>query len=337
MNSIECDSKFMDYINIYQPEVCIMMATYNGEKYLKQQIDSILRQTYTNWHMIIQDDGSTDSTYSILKKYAENDKRISIMRHLGKNHGAYYNFHSLANECKKQKKYDYYMFCDQDDIWYEDKIKKLLNLMILQDNSNPLLAYADMRVVNEKNVTVLNSINSTLGMDYINKYSTFFSHNIYGCNIILNQKLFFTVPFIDTEEDTTRYLSHDNLYAKFAAITGNIVYFPEILMDYRRHGENVTSKQNYNFTFKRIICRLFKIEDLAKDHALTYRQSMVAVQLLKELNIKDKFLDDFERAILYGGLYSLYIVKKYKISWGKKIKNVSRCLVLLSKRYKKYI
>ena len=80
--------------------VRIMMATYNGEKYLPQQLDSIITQTYENWSIIVQDDGSTDSTWSILEEYAKQDSRITIKKSPEEKHGAYYNFHSIANQEK---------------------------------------------------------------------------------------------------------------------------------------------------------------------------------------------------------------------------------------------
>lgn len=80
-----------------------MLATYNGERFIEQQIESILKQTYTNFHLAIQDDGSTDATLDIIKKYSQKDKRIEILKNESKYHGPFYNFHCLANKFKHVK------------------------------------------------------------------------------------------------------------------------------------------------------------------------------------------------------------------------------------------
>ena len=87
-----------------EPTVRIMMATYNGEKYLPQQLESIINQTNPNWSLIVQDDGSTDNTWSILEEYSGKDERITIRLSPEEKHGAYYNFHSIANQEKQSGK-----------------------------------------------------------------------------------------------------------------------------------------------------------------------------------------------------------------------------------------
>ena len=92
--------------------ILIMMATYNGEKYIAKQLDTIINQTYTNWELIIRDDISTDNTLSIIKDYAKKDNRIKYILSNSQKHGAYYNFFGLINYVKKIKKYDFcYVSC----------------------------------------------------------------------------------------------------------------------------------------------------------------------------------------------------------------------------------
>ena len=100
--------------------VAILMATYNGEKYLREQIDSLLAQTYRDWTLYIQDDGSKDATLDIIKEYS--DERIVLVDVGLTRQGAGMNFMSLLNMVESE----YYMFCDQDDVWFEDKIEKEL-------------------------------------------------------------------------------------------------------------------------------------------------------------------------------------------------------------------
>lgn len=321
-----------------------MMATYNGEKYLQQQLDSIINQTYKNWSLIIQDDGSTDSTWSILEKYTREDHRITIRKSPEFNHGPYYNFHSIANQEKQNDEtYDYYMFCDQDDVWNENKIEKMVSRIKQEKEEVPVFVYADMCVVNEYGDVIIPSICMAQGLSYINKESLFFSHNIYGCNTIMNKAAFFAIPVIDITQNWVSILSHDNLYAKFSGMLGMVVFYPEKVMSYRRHGDNVTSKHSYGFEISRVLRRVIGLQDLAKDHARTYKQSLTAIKLLKETQLKSddmnisNELDEIEKAIENGGIPALSWIKKRHIGWGNGTKDISHKLILGLGIYKKYL
>lgn len=127
--------------------VNILMSTYNGSKYLKEQIESILSQTYTNISLFIRDDGSTDGTEEILKEYTDNEKITVIY---GKNIGFVKSFLSLLYECGKA---DYYGFSDQDDVWKEDKVECAVNALE-QCGSAPALYCCNFEVCDEMlNVT----------------------------------------------------------------------------------------------------------------------------------------------------------------------------------------
>lgn len=105
------------------PNVHILLATYNGSKYIREQLDSLLAQTYPNISIYIRDDGSNDNTVSILQDYIANNtssREIILLENNGHNLGCPASFYQLLKECSPA---DYYAFCDQDDIWYPDKIK----------------------------------------------------------------------------------------------------------------------------------------------------------------------------------------------------------------------
>ena len=92
-------------------KVVVLMSTYNGEKYIQEQLESILTQTYHNIKIYVRDDGSSDQTLEILKKY-ENENKIILLK--GTNKGFIGSFLTLLKECEEA---DYYAWCDQDDIW----------------------------------------------------------------------------------------------------------------------------------------------------------------------------------------------------------------------------
>lgn len=97
-------------------KLLIMMATYNGDAFLREQLDSILRQTVTDWSLIIRDDHSSDQTVDIIQEYMAKDERIQLIQNESDFHGAYYNFFGLINAVRQQGAHsDYYVFADQDD------------------------------------------------------------------------------------------------------------------------------------------------------------------------------------------------------------------------------
>ena len=321
--------------NCSEPTVRILLASYNGEKYIYKQIKSIISQTYSNWSLFIQDDGSTDETVSIISSF--DDDRIEYCVSTENKHGPLINFHSISNKEKLSgKKYDYYMFCDQDDIWDNDKIERMVARIKNTDESIPRLYNADMRIIDADDNTTAPSICKLQGLRYNNVYSLFFSFFVYGCNTIMNRAAFFSVPVIDLNEKWAGLLHHDSLYPIFAGVLGEIKYIPETTMSYRRHNDNFTSSQKYGFGIKRIVKRLFDINSLAKDQVAVYNQGLMIITLLKD-HTDNKILNEIENAILTGGFPALRFMKKNNISCGNYIKNTSRKIVLLSKRYLQYI
>lgn len=119
------------------PQVAILMATYNGAKFLAEQLDSIADQTYSNWRVVVSDDGSSDETLAILAEYqkAWGQNKLEIRR--GPRIGYCANFLSLA--CDKLTKADYYAFCDQDDVWLPNKLKVAVDYLNAHQNAGPYL------------------------------------------------------------------------------------------------------------------------------------------------------------------------------------------------------
>ena len=130
-----------------EEKIDILLATYNGEKYLKEQIDSILNQTYKNIRIIISDDCSTDKTREILQEYEKKDERISVY-YQKQNLGCVKNFDFLLQKVENKL----YMLSDQDDIWLPEKIEKSVKTL---EKENADLVFCDLEIVDEELKTVL--------------------------------------------------------------------------------------------------------------------------------------------------------------------------------------
>ena len=137
-------------------KVNILMATYNGEKYLNEQIDSLLNQTYKNIQIIISDDCSKDSTKNILKQYEEQEPQKIKVFYQEKNLGYVKNFEFLLNYEKEQEDSSIYMLCDQDDVWKEEKVERSLEKL---KEGNYDLVFGDLEVIDENLNTKLKSYN----------------------------------------------------------------------------------------------------------------------------------------------------------------------------------
>ena len=130
-------------------KVCVLLSTYNGEKFLEKQLNSLFSQTYKNFDLLIRDDGSNDNTINILEKY-----KINYLK--GKNIGVIKSFFKLL-EIALHKEYEYFLFCDQDDIWELDKIEKQLFFISSKNQKLPILVHSDMQIIDEKDKIISES------------------------------------------------------------------------------------------------------------------------------------------------------------------------------------
>lgn len=227
------------------PQIDILLATYNGEKYLSEQIDSIIKQSISDWKLLIRDDGSNDQTLEIIRSYTERfpDKIVHI-HDTDYNLGVTHNFERLMEYATSP----YLMFCDQDDIWLPDKIEKSLKKiqeMKQQYGSHiPLLVYTDLAVCNEAGTLTAHSFwkyqggDPSLPLDYA---KALVQNNATGNTFIFNRALCdHALPF---SPDT---VMHDWWVALTALYLGEIDYLTDQTILYRQHDTNVSGTKGKN-------------------------------------------------------------------------------------------
>lgn len=226
-----------------QEKIDVLMATYNGEKYLKEQIDSILNQTYQNIQLIISDDCSTDGTREILRQY-EKDDRVKVF-YQEKNLGYVRNFEFLLEKVEN----DLYMLSDQDDVWKKEKIEKSVEKL---KNEELDLVFGDLEVVDENLNTIYESFDKYMKIDRkidrcIGSYKLQYLYNcVTGCTIISKKKY---LDKILPLPKSSKYMIHDYWIALIVAINGKVGYLKETYIKYRQHGDNQvgTGKESYQF------------------------------------------------------------------------------------------
>ena len=224
-------------------QVDVLLATYNGEKYLKQQIESILNQTYKNIHLIISDDCSTDQTRKILKRY-ERRENVTIY-YQEQNLGYIRNFEFLLKKVSNEL----YMLSDQDDVWEKEKIEKSVAKL---EKENLDLVFGDLEFVDENLKTIYKSFNKYMKIDrkikkYIGDYRLQYLYNcITGCTI-LSKKEF--IDKILPLPKKSKYMVHDYWIGLVVALNGKLGCLEETYIKYRQHGNNQIGivKQSYKY------------------------------------------------------------------------------------------
>lgn len=209
--------------------VQVLMSSYNGEKYIREQIESILRQQGVLVKLLVRDDGSQDATISILKEY-EKRKQIEVI--YGDNIGPYKSFLSLLDACNEA---DYYSFSDQDDIWLDDKLISGINFLEMENGKIPLLYCSSLRRVNEN--LELENIQSFPGLK-TNIYSALVRERLAGCTFVINNNL---RNLLKGSSNLDINYSHDSWTVLMCYACGGKVIFddkPHIL--FRRYGTNVS-------------------------------------------------------------------------------------------------
>ncbi len=236
----------------------ILLATYNGEQFLRLQLDSIFAQSYKTFRLIIRDDGSTDATLAIIKEYQNlYPDKIYLFRDENKQVGAIQNFSLLLQNSEA----DYIFLCDQDDIWHENKMSLSLQKIKSMESAQPqlpILVHHDMEVIDESNEwlhaskwTLENNNPKHNKLQYL-----LGSNHVQGCTVLINKALRQQLLPIPKEA-----VMHDHWLALLAVSIGKIGYLPEALGKYRIHAQNVTgqtrNEKKRSFTSNKNINKLY--------------------------------------------------------------------------------
>lgn len=209
-------------------KVQVLLSSYNGEKYLAAQLESILAQDYEEISILIRDDGSTDRTLEIIQYYA--DKYANIAYYVGKNLGVQQSFFQLMQHADKMA--DYYAFSDQDDVWLPEKIRQAVQLLEKQDQSLPLLYASKTTLVDAelKEITIRKKrvqIRPEFGNALVENVCT-------GCTEVFNRRLLELV----TKQTPTYAIMHDWWLYLCATAFGRVYYDANSYILYRQHGNN---------------------------------------------------------------------------------------------------
>lgn len=220
-------------------DIAILLSTYNGEKYLAEQIDSLFQQTYQNFVLHIRDDGSSDSTLRIIEQYQSRYTNVVLHQDNLSNIGCIASFLTLAQSVSA----DFYFFCDQDDVWQPNKLERAIAQLQEHPQNIPLLYHSDLTVVDSDLTLISPSFLAFqhLSAEHAHQRSTLFMQNfVVGCSSAANRCLIERA----LKNGIAQHIGmHDWWLALIAKTQGELIFDRQATILYRQHQSNVLGAQ----------------------------------------------------------------------------------------------
>lgn len=297
-------------------QVHIVLAAYNGEQYLREQIDSVLAQTYENITVEVCDDGSTDGTAAIIREYEARDKRVKL--HMNPHNLGYVkNFLEGVKRCTAP----YVMLCDQDDIWQADKVEKTLRAMQQTEkrrHGEPVLIFTDALRFDSETGEELGFFHKTSHLD-VKKVDTahlFMENKCIGCTMMMNQAI---LPYLEELPEEIRV--HDWWLALICSHFGTIEYVPQVTLRYRQHAGNQIGGSSYSGYFKQ---RIAHVREQRQALVRTYQQGEAFLRIFGDkMNPHQRVVAEnfagMEQAGFFGKRYRILRYGYSKSGWLRMI------------------
>ena len=250
------------------------MSTYNGEKYIKQQLDSIFTSS-KNIILYVRDDGSTDRTIQILRDY-EIKHSVSIEVNEGENVGSAESFLIALRECPKA---DYYAFCDQDDVWIDGKLSAAAEQ--IGTTNQPVLWCSDYQVT-DSDLHVM--ISSVLKQPVQDSIRAVFYNNVPGCTMVFNWALMQELRKVNI----SKIRMHDIMAINIALITGKVIFDKTPYVLYRQHGNNVLGYSHKKIQIVKWIKEKLELIRNKEDYSTAEYAKMVLSLFGNQMNENEK-------------------------------------------------
>lgn len=294
-------------------QIAILLASYNGEQFIREQIDSILSQSCTDWHLYIRDDNSSDDTLLIEHEYESRyPQQITVVDIPSVEHGAKHNFWLLSQYVLKETDAAYIMFCDQDDVWIQSKIEDTFSAMKSAEQKfqdRRILVYTDLKVV-DRNLKVLG--NSFIKYRALNPSCTEINrivvqNNATGCTTMLSRDLLEKAFEL---EDVGEIAMHDWWFSLVASVFGHIVFVDKPTILYRQHGDNVVGATKVN-SLSFILKRLSGNNHIKKTLHMAVDQAKVFLNTYQDIPLDDRSsLESFAKLYEYSKIQRILMLSK---------------------------
>lgn len=297
--------------------ITILLATYNGYRFLPELLDSLIAQTFEGWDLYIRDDNSTDGTQRILSQYEQTDNRIHVT-YGSEQLGPTGNFLNLVNSVSAG---NYLMLCDQDDVWLPDKIEKTYAEMQKQEadygKQTALMVYCGKQLV-DQDLLPISSFKSERDSYNVSLHDVLIQNPIYGCTLMINRAA------LDIIKPVPEYVyMHDYYFALVVSLFGIVVYLDEPLILYRQHSGNVTGGAA---NFK----KLSKLKSMSKINNKLHQiimQNYIFCKTFSYMGNED--LNKYESMIDSNRIQRMFKAGKFKYSIPGKLQTL-RLLIALA-------
>lgn len=266
--------------------ISILLATYNGERFLAEQLKSILAQTNSDWHLWIEDDGSTDNTLNIISEFAAtNAEKITFISTEQSRLGVTRRFESLLEAVESE----YYMFADQDDVWLPNKIDSVFELMSKAEEnpSQPIIICTDLQVVDEQLEMISPSYRqyARLRPDLLENLEQLAINNyVTGCTMLFNDAAKqVSLPF-------GRFAQYHDAWIALKTLLkgGKIIYSTKADILYRQHtGNKVGAVRNVK-SAKYILSKLLHAPQILSAQHNNFKQAHEAMGISRIRFIKER-------------------------------------------------
>lgn len=303
------------------PKIAVLLSTYNGESFIRDQIASILKQRDVSVDIYVRDDGSTDDTISILNEFVAIHSNIEVS--FGQNIGVFKSFMTLLDNADNN--FDYYAFADQDDVWKPDKLITAVNQLKNNHLSNmPAMYYGRLEFTDEfLNILGFSQIPDNSGFN-----NALVQNQATGCTIVLNRK----ARELLCSKIPEWALMHDWWCYLVVSAFGEVVYDEIPLIYYRKHGKNVTPATPIFMVelWARVKRWLGdgKIAQKVTDQALVFQNLFGEDLSPDKKNILDGYLSTRNKNIIHRANYALNMPLRRNTSFDNLI---LRVLIILGK------
>ena len=250
-------------------KVQILLATYNGEKFLRELLNSIINQEYKLWELLIHDDGSIDNTILILNEYQNNyPKKVRLLIDQKFFSSASKNFFHLIEN--RSREANLYCLCDQDDIWHKNKLNFIIKRYKSKEIKKPLLIHSDLSLIDARGKLLEKSHDKLIKYQKssITKNTSLYYNPVPGCAMTINSALADKLTYC-------KYMVMHDWWILLSALNmnANLIYIKFPLVKYRQHSGNVLGYKKINILIL-VIRLLFKIPRYAKNVKKAYIQSI---------------------------------------------------------------
>lgn len=340
--TVRCYNMFMHAYN----KVLILSAVGGSERFLRQELETVLNQTHKNWELLFSNDNADQETTAVMEEYCKKDSRIRMMYNGSGRKGAHGNYRNLImNADIGDDSYAYYTYMDSDDLWKPDKlevyVRKAEEVRREKGENTPICFTCNMELIDSDGTVTDPDFASTYAYEIRHPMDAFLTHRVFGCNVFFDRQVFHALRKMMSDPLFPKTISFDNFtYQTAAALGADCSFIPKVLMSYRRHQNNSTKGAVYTITPAYFLKSLSVVSSVIHNNAYIARDSIDSIDYILKLDLsedKRRELLEVRSGLEKGGIPAMKMWHKYHINCGNTLRTVENWLSLCLGFERKYM